>query len=148
MPQKPLLYESISYSSHTTMIAKLALVGLLATSLETSCLSFSVPSHNHNQRQASLTMQMTTNADDVATPGVVNRRSLLQSSMAAATVMATTGSLFPASSQAANVGGAIQYGDESIMSPKAHGTSDQPVQQDLLYGVSNKLADKICNYNR
>ena len=34
------------------------------------------------------------------------------------------------------------------MAPKAHGTSASPVQSDLLYGVSNKLADKICNYNR
>jgi len=46
------------------------------------------------------------------------------------------------------VGGKIQYGDESIMSPKAHGTSERPVQDDLLYGVSNKLADKITNFNR
>lgn len=42
----------------------------------------------------------------------------------------------------------MRLGDESIMAPKAHGTSDQPVQSDLLYGVSNKLADKIVNYNR
>jgi len=34
------------------------------------------------------------------------------------------------------------------MSQKGHGTSIQPVQPDLLYGVNNKLADKICNYNR
>jgi len=46
-------------------------------------------------------------------------------------------------------GGRIQYGkDEDIMYQKAHGTSNAPVQSDLLYGVSNKLADKICNYNR
>jgi len=34
------------------------------------------------------------------------------------------------------------------MSLKAHGTSMVPVQDNLRYGVSNKLADKICNYNR
>jgi len=34
------------------------------------------------------------------------------------------------------------------MAQKAHGTSADPVQSDLLYGVSNKLADRICNYNR
>jgi len=46
-------------------------------------------------------------------------------------------------------GGKIQYGkDEDIMFQKSHGTSDAPVQSDLLYGVSNKLADKICNFNR
>lgn len=46
------------------------------------------------------------------------------------------------------VGRTIVYGNESIMAPKAHGTSETPVQQDLLYGVSNQLADRICNYNR
>ena len=54
----------------------------------------------------------------------------------------------PQESRAFDVGGKLVSGDESIMSPKEHGTSAQPVQQDLLYGVSNKLADKICNYNR
>ena len=54
----------------------------------------------------------------------------------------------PNPSGAMEVGGKIQYGDEDIMSPKAHGTSEKAVQDDLLYGVSNKLADKICNFNR
>jgi len=39
-------------------------------------------------------------------------------------------------------------GDESIMSPKEHGTSATPVQSNLLYNVDNELADRICNYNR
>ena len=34
------------------------------------------------------------------------------------------------------------------MAPKAHGTSEQPVQADLLYGVNNELADRITNFNR
>eukprot|EP00978_Attheya_sp_CCMP212_P026857 scaffold89075_cov36-Attheya_sp.AAC.3 len=42
----------------------------------------------------------------------------------------------------------VQYGDESLMAPKDHGTTAQPVQSDLQYGVSQKLADKICSYNR
>ncbi len=46
------------------------------------------------------------------------------------------------------IGGKIRMGDESIMSPKAHGTSETPVQESLRYGVSNKLADRITNYNR
>ena len=46
------------------------------------------------------------------------------------------------------VGGKIVYGDESLMNPKEHGTSSSPVQEELRYGVSNKLADKICNFNR
>lgn len=39
-------------------------------------------------------------------------------------------------------------GDESIMKQKEHGTSHTPVQQDLRWGCDNKLADRICNYNR
>ncbi len=45
-------------------------------------------------------------------------------------------------------GGKLRFGDEDIMTPKAHGTSEVPVQDSLRYGVSNKLADKICNFNR
>jgi peptide methionine sulfoxide reductase MsrB len=39
-------------------------------------------------------------------------------------------------------------GDESIMSPKEHGTSHKPVQSDLRWKCSAKIADQICNYNR
>ena len=46
------------------------------------------------------------------------------------------------------VGGKIRYGDESIMSQKAHGSTDQSVQESLRYGVSRKTADKICSFNR
>ena len=42
----------------------------------------------------------------------------------------------------------IRFGDESIMAPKEHGTSAKAVQEDLQYGVSRKLADQICNFNR
>mmetsp|Transcript_34969 Transcript_34969/g.75778 ORF Transcript_34969/g.75778 Transcript_34969/m.75778 type:complete len:146 (-) Transcript_34969:94-531(-) len=34
------------------------------------------------------------------------------------------------------------------MDQKDHGTSAVPVQENLRYGVSRKLADKISNYNR
>lgn len=73
-----------------------------------------------------------------------NRRQFFQSASIAAAVPFFS----PSASNAFEVGGKIQFGDESIMSQKSHGTSEQPVQSDLLYGVSNKLADKICNYNR
>jgi hypothetical protein len=46
------------------------------------------------------------------------------------------------------VGGELRLGDDAIMAPKAHGTSETPVQNSLRYGVSNQLADKICNYTR
>ena len=34
------------------------------------------------------------------------------------------------------------------MSPKAHGTSDKPVQKDLRWNVDRDTADRICNFNR
>jgi len=48
----------------------------------------------------------------------------------------------------AKIGGKIVYGGEDIMSPKNHGTTDAPVQENLRYGVSRKIADRICCYNR
>ena len=79
-----------------------------------------------------------------------SRKDFLQKAGVVGAVAVTAGVFgLPWSAKAAvNVGGKIQYGDESIMSPKEHGTSSKPVQDDLLYGVSNKLADKICNFNR
>jgi len=37
-------------------------------------------------------------------------------------------------------------GEESIMSPKAHGTSETPVQKNLRWGCDHETADRICNY--
>ncbi|KAL7569839.1 hypothetical protein ACA910_008508 [Epithemia clementina (nom. ined.)] len=34
------------------------------------------------------------------------------------------------------------------MAPKKHGTSETPVQKSLKWGVSRRMADRICNYNR
>ena len=39
-------------------------------------------------------------------------------------------------------------GDESIMRAKAHGTSAAAVQAGLRWAVDNKLADRICSFNR
>ena len=39
-------------------------------------------------------------------------------------------------------------GDESIMSKKAHGTSETPVQENLKWGCDRETADRICNFNR
>jgi hypothetical protein len=80
-----------------------------------------------------------------------NRRAFIQTSGAAAAA-AVVGTVLPANAVSqANVpavGGKPIYGKEDIMSPKSHGTSDAPVQSELLYGVSNNLADRITNYNR
>merc|ERR1712136_66557 len=39
-------------------------------------------------------------------------------------------------------------GGEEIMSAKAHGTSEKPVQESLRWKVDRENADKICNFNR
>ena len=39
-------------------------------------------------------------------------------------------------------------GSESLMSPKQHGTSNTPVQDNLRYGCDQAMADRICNFNR
>jgi len=39
-------------------------------------------------------------------------------------------------------------GDESIMSKKAHGTSNVPAQQNLRWKCDRSIADRICNFNR
>mmetsp|Transcript_1257 Transcript_1257/g.3630 ORF Transcript_1257/g.3630 Transcript_1257/m.3630 type:complete len:166 (-) Transcript_1257:987-1484(-) len=39
-------------------------------------------------------------------------------------------------------------GEESIMSPKAYGTSAVPIQQNLRWECDVKKADQICNHNR
>ena len=39
-------------------------------------------------------------------------------------------------------------GSETLMNPKAHGTSHTPVQDNLRYGCDRKVADQICNFNR
>lgn len=39
-------------------------------------------------------------------------------------------------------------GDESIMKPKAHGTSATPVQKNLRWECDYETADRICNFNR
>jgi len=38
--------------------------------------------------------------------------------------------------------------EESVMSPKAHGTSEEAVMKDLKWGCDYDVADRICNFNR
>eukprot|EP01083_Nonionella_stella_P146416 460431_1 len=42
----------------------------------------------------------------------------------------------------------VVMGDEDIMSKKSHGTSEVPVQENLLWNVDRAKADNICNFNR
>ena len=39
-------------------------------------------------------------------------------------------------------------GSDTLMSPKQHGTSQTPVQENLRYGCDRTVADRICNFNR
>ena len=73
------------------------------------------------------------------------RRALLSSALGALAL----GLEDPASAtDALKVGGPPVMGDESIMAPKAHGTSASPVQQNLKWNVDVANADRITNYNR
>ena len=40
------------------------------------------------------------------------------------------------------------YAEETVMSQKAHGTSEKPVQKDLRWNCDFEVADRICNFNR
>ena len=77
-----------------------------------------------------------------------SRKDFLKFTSAAALASIAGTTVAPQPSLAIDVGGKIVYGGEQIMAQKAHGTSEMPVQSDLLYGANNKLADKICNFNR
>lgn len=107
----------------------------LAASLASTSGAFHLPG-SHSKAKPAL--------ESDQEPIGASRRNFLGS--AGSTVAASILTLGEAN--AYEVGGKIKYGDESIMSAKAHGTSEKPVQEDLLYGVSNKLADKITNFNR
>ena len=77
----------------------------------------------------------------------VNKRRAFLASFASAPILP----LLPTPSFArgtTNENGPLVYGDDSIMSPKEHGTTATEVQENLRYGVSRKLADKISSFNR
>lgn len=40
------------------------------------------------------------------------------------------------------------YAEESVMSKKAHGTSENPVMKELRWNCDYDTADRICNFNR
>lgn len=51
-------------------------------------------------------------------------------------------------SSSANTGKYPIIADESVMSQKAHGTSEKPVTKDLRWNCDYDTADRICNFNR
>lgn len=50
-----------------------------------------------------------------------------------------------------SAGSSTQYpitASEDVMSQKAHGTSEKPVQEKLRWNCDFQTADRICNFNR
>ena len=89
-----------------------------------------------------------TQNDDASSDGVVvQKRRAFLANFAAASLLPLFTVANP-SSASANEKGPIVYGSDDIMSKKDHGTTAASVQEDLRYGVSRKLADKICSFNR
>lgn len=75
----------------------------------------------------------------------LSRRQLL-GGLSAGVLAGTAAAGAPAVAGAA--GSVVVRGDESIMAPKAHGTTAEAVQKSLRFSVNNGLADRICSYNR
>lgn len=80
----------------------------------------------------------------ITTPNAMPRRAVMTSAFGALALHSRS----PASAADFKVGGSPVLGDESIMVQKAHGTSAQPVQQNLKWNVDRENADRITNYNR
>lgn len=81
-------------------------------------------------------------ASDVASAGsalVLSRATVVRS-----TPTAILGNLMSTK----KFGPPVVMGEESIMAPKAHGTSNTPVQQGLRWNCDVATADRICNFNR
>jgi len=117
---------------------------LLAASSDAFSVNSNSNSNSNNNNNNSVNVNVNTKAD---------RRNFLETITTATAAVVLTGvssssPAFAVDENGFTVGGKLKLGDESIMAPKSHGTSETPVQESLRYGVSNKLADKITNYNR
>jgi len=87
--------------------------------------------------------------DGAPSKPIPSRRHLLQTTLSTILFTTTAASLPQPSLATPTIsGGKITFGDESLMSPKSHGTTSTPVQENLRYGVSQKVADRICSFNR
>jgi hypothetical protein len=89
--------------------------------------------------------------------GVNRRNAFFQGAgllASAASIVGASSVTNPASCSAAadvdevTVGGKPLKGAEAIMSAKAHGTTEEAVQETLRFGASRKTANKICSFNR
>lgn len=92
-----------------------------------------------------------TQNDDASSDGaVVQKRRAFLANFAAASLLPlfTVANPSSASARGMDEKGPMVYGSDDIMSQKDHGTTAASVQENLRYGVSRKLADKICSFNR
>jgi peptide methionine sulfoxide reductase MsrB len=82
-------------------------------------------------------------------PSSTSRSSVLSSSAAAA--KSKNGRLFLLDKlfgTSTSAGKLPILAEESVMSPKQHGTSEKPVQSQLRWDCDFQTADRICNFNR
>lgn len=90
--------------------------------------------------------------DDVLVDNAVQKRRAFLANFAATSLLPVVAFATPATAFGfgTNVDdkGLLVFGGDDIMSQKDHGTTSIPVQDNLRYGVSRKLADKICSFNR
>mmetsp|Transcript_3592 Transcript_3592/g.9327 ORF Transcript_3592/g.9327 Transcript_3592/m.9327 type:complete len:248 (-) Transcript_3592:275-1018(-) len=73
---------------------------------------------------------------------------LLASPAAPAKAETVLGFAFPSFKMSTNAAGLPKLGAESLMSKKAHGTCEKPVQDNLRWSVDQAVADRICCFNR
>jgi len=118
-------------------------------------------SNNDMTTESPLPLSSSSSSSLSSSPTLKNRRDMIQTTamgalISASTIAFSSASLLvsPRSALASDisddiiVGGKIQLGEDTLMAPKDHGTTSIPVQDNLKYGVSQKLSDKICSYNR
>lgn len=79
---------------------------------------------------------------------VLQKRRVFLGKFAASSLVPFLASPAAVSARGFDEKGGLIYGADDIMSQKEHGTTAEPVQENLRYGVSRKLADKISSYNR
>ena len=106
-------------------------------------------------RATECTLHLARLPDDDGVPSIdaaVQKRRAFLANFAASSLLPLLTLTNPSSASArgfgANEKGPLVYGGDELMAQKEHGTTAAPVQENLRYSVSRKLADKICSFNR
>lgn len=125
-------------------ISQLSFTALFAVTPSTT--AFTPNLQTKNARVSKLMAQSENHINSGEPTSPKTRRNFFGAAIASS--LTTYGCFTENSNAAVEIGGKIKYGDESIMSKKEHGTTTEAVQPNLRYGVSQKIADRICSYNR